>query len=250
MNLRNKEILVFGGGSGIGKAIALKLLCEGAKVVIAGRSMEKLEAVKNEVRDNNLFVLEADIANISKHETYFKQAENLMGALTGFVNSAALSTQKMGRGYEPWDITEEEWDYLSSVNFKGAYFIMRNEIDYLKSRKISGNILNIASNAPCMDVVGLYGASKQAMIRWTRAFGKKYGRNGIVLNGVAPGSTRTSFISNSLAGVDEELPRHAIGRLIRPEEIAETAFYLMSEEAEIVCGHTVIADGGDALAVW
>lgn len=249
MKLRNKEILVFGGGSGIGKAIALKLLAEGAKVVIAGRNIEKLQKVKEEAKNENIFILEADIANISMHEAYFAQAEKLMGALTGFVNSAALSTQNIGRGYEPWDITEEEWDNLSSVNFKGAYFVMRNEINYLKENNIAGNILNIASNAPCMDVRGLYGASKQAMIRWTRAIGKRCGRDGIVLNGVAPGCTYTDFISDSVKNIDEAFPRHAIGRLIYPEEIAETAYYLMSEEAKIVCGHTVIADAGDECAV-
>lgn len=249
LELRNKEILIFGGGSGIGKAIAIKLLSERAKVVIAGRDLEKLKRVKEELCDDNLFFMRADIADVSKHEEYFNNAEQLMGGLSGFVNSAGVSTENIGRGYEPWDITEEEWDYFSSINFKGAYFIMRNEINYLKEKGVRGNILNISSNAPCMDVVGLYGASKQAVIRWTRALGKKYGRYGININGVAPGITFTPFISDYAKDINEEFPRHAIGRIIRPEEIAETVFYLMTKEAEIVCGHTIIADGGDSVAV-
>lgn len=249
MELRNKEILVFGGGSGIGKAIAVKLLSEGAKVVISGRNMGKLQKVKEEVASDRLFIMQADIADVSKHEEYFKEAERLMGELTGFVNSAGISMENMGRGYEPWDITEEEWDEFSDVNFKGAYFIMRDEINYLKEREIKGNILNIASNAPCMDVVGLYGAAKQSLIRWTRGLGKRYGRDGIIINGVAPGITFTPFISDYATDPEAEFPRHAIGRMIKPEEIAETACYLMSKEAEIVCGHTVIADGGDKAAV-
>ena len=80
-----------------------------------------------------------------------------------------------------------------------------------------------------MDIVGSYGASKQAIIKWTRAFGKKYGHDGIIINGIAPGATFTPMISQ---------------RFIRPDEIAELAFYLMSDYGEIVCGHTVVAEGG------
>ena len=172
-----------------------------------------------------------------------------MGGLNAFVNAAALGTgQYTGRGYEPWDITPEEWDTLTDINFKAAFFLMRNEIDYMKSRRIRGNILNIASNAACMDIVGSYGASKQAIIKWTRAFGKRYGHNGIIINGIAPGATFTPMISRYAKQIDQPYPRHAIERFIRPDEIAELAFYLMSDFGEIICGHTVVADGGDNCA--
>ena len=172
-----------------------------------------------------------------------------MGGLNGLVNAAALGTGVLtGRGYEPWDITEDEWDALMDVNCKGTFFMMRDMIDYLLARHEKGNILNIASNAACMDIVGSYGVSKLGLIRLTRALGKKYGSEGIIINGIAPGATFTPMIARYAKHIDDPYPRHAIGRFIRPDEIAELAYYLMSDYGEIICGHTVVADGGDRAA--
>ena len=173
-----------------------------------------------------------------------------MDGLNAFVNAAALGTdQCTGRGFEPWDITPKEWDTLTDINFKAAFFLIRNEVDYMVEKNIHGNILNIASNAAYMDIVGSYGASKDAIIKWTRSFGKKYGHKGIIMNGIAPGATFTPMIARYAHDVDQEYSRHAIERFIRPDEIAELAFYLMSNYGEIICGHTVVADGGDSKAI-
>ncbi len=248
MKLRNGNILVFGGGSGIGKAIPKRLAADGAKVMIVGRDNAKLEKIYKEIGSDNICYKAFDICDISRHFELFSACAETLGGLNAFVNSSAVSLESIGRGYEPWDITEDEWDMQTNVNFKAAYFLMRNEIDYMLQREIHGNILNLASNAACMDIIGNYGASKEAIIKWTRAFGKKCGHNGIVLNGIAPGATLTPMISSYAQSASQEYKRHAIERFILPEEIAELAFYLMSDYGEIVCGHTVIADGGDNAA--
>ena len=246
MRLRNDKILIFGGGSGIGKAIAQRFCELGAKVLIVGRTEEKLLQAKEEIGSEKLFVKTFDITNVDEHLNLFEETEELLGGLNGFVNAAAMGTnQAFGRGYEPWDITSEEWDKFTAIDFKAAFFLMRNEVDYLLSKNVRGNILNIASNAACMDIIGAYGASKSAIIKWTRAFGKRYGHNGIIINGIAPGATLTPMISHYAHDINQKYERHAIERFIRPEEIAELAFYLMSDYGEIVCGHTVVADGGD-----
>lgn len=249
MKLRNDKIIVFGGGSGIGKAIA-KRFCElGAKVMIVGRSEKKLASASKEIKSSNLYYKDFDITNANEHIALFNETSEVLGGLNGFVNAAALGTGAYtGRGYEPWDITEEEWDTLTDINFKAAFFLMRNEIDYMLEKGIKGNILNIASNAACMDIIGSYGASKEAIIKWTRALGKRYGHNGIIINGIAPGATFTPMIAHYAHNIDQKYERHAIERFIRPEEIAELAFYLMSDYGEIICGHTVVADGGDNCA--
>ena len=249
MRLRNDKVLVFGGGSGIGKAIARRLLNAGADVVIAGRNEEKLRACGEELSSDRLRILAADITDIDRHADVFGSACEMMGGVTAFVNSAGDGSSVItGRGYEPWDITEKEWDIISGIDEKAAFFLMRNEIDYLRARGIRGNILNIASNAACMDVIGAYGAAKLAVIQWTRAFGKRYGHDGIIINGIAPGGTVTDMISHYGHDFSKPYPRHAIERFIRPEEIAELAFYLMSNYGEVICGHTVVADGGDNAA--
>lgn len=245
MKLRNDKILIFGGGSGIGKAVAKRFCDAGAKVLITGRTKEKLEEAKAEINSENLYIKVFDIKDVEKHELMFQEAEKILGGLNGFVNAAALGSGVLGRGYEPWDITGDEWDMLTDINFKAAFFLIRNEVDYLLKNNVRGNILNFASNAACMDIVGQYGASKEAIIKWTRSFGKHYGHNGIIINGIAPGATFTPMIARHAHSIDQEYKRHAIERFIRPEEIAELAFYLMSDYGEIICGHTVIADGGD-----
>ena len=105
--------------------------------------------------------------------------------------------------------------------------------------------VNIASNAACMDIIGSYGIAKLGLIRLTRALGKRYGSEGIIINGIAPGATFTPMIADYAFTIDQPYPRHAIERFIRVEEIAELAFYLMSDYGEIICGETVVADGGD-----
>jgi len=249
MRLRNNKVLIFGGGSGIGKAIAVRFMKAGAKVIIAGRNEEKLKAVVEEIDSPDLYYKVFDITHIKSHDALFRECEQIMGGLDAFVNAAALGTgQYTGRGYEPWDITEEEWDTLTDVNFKAAFFLMRNEVDYMKSKGIRGNILNIASNAACMDIIGSYGAAKEAVIKWTRSLGKRYGHDGIIINGIAPGATFTPMIARYAHDINQKYERHAIERFIRPDEIAELAFYLMSNYGEIICGHTVVADGGDNCA--
>lgn len=248
MKLRNKNVLIFGGSSGIGKAIAERMLKEGAKVMITGRSDKKLAEAKAEINSPDLYCAEFDICSVNEHGSFFSQCEKIMGGLDAFVNSAAFSTESIRRGYEPWDITENEWDMLSETNFKAAFFLIRNEVEFMKEKGIRGNILNIASNAMCMDITGAYGASKLAVERWTRAFGKKCGHLGIIINGIAPGATLTPMISSYAKSADEKYMRHSIERFILPEEIAELAFYLMSDFGEIICGHTIVADGGDSAA--
>ncbi len=249
MKLRCNNIIVTGGGSGIGEAVAKRLCESGANAIICGRSLEKLNAAKERIGSENIHVLEWDISNIGSFDEKISRAEELVGKIDGFVNAAGVGTgQVTGRGYEPWDITEEEWDIISDTDFKAAFFMMRNEVEYMLKNGIRGNILNIASNAACMDILGSYGASKLAVIKWTRALGKKHGHNGIIINGIAPGATATPMIERYCKDENATYPRHSIGRFIKPYEIAELAHYLMSDFGEIICGHTVIADGGDNCA--
>ncbi len=131
MKLRNDKIIIFGGGSGIGLAVAKRFCNAGADVLIIGRSEDKLLSAKEEIGSERLKIKVFDIFECEKHTSFFEEAEKILGGIGGFVNAAALGTHACtGRGYEPWDITPDEWDTLNDVNFKGAFFLMRNEIDY------------------------------------------------------------------------------------------------------------------------
>ena len=133
MKLRNSHVLIFGGGSGIGKAIAIRFLEAGATVMITGRTESKLAETASEINSPNRFWNVFDITDVAQHRALFEACAQTLGGLDAFVNAAALGTGTYtGRGYEPWDITEEEWDTLSDINFKAAFFLLRNEVDYFK----------------------------------------------------------------------------------------------------------------------
>lgn len=120
MKLRNRHILIFGGTSGIGLGIAKRLIEAGADVVIAGRNKEKLERASSSFAPFQIHSIQADISNVQDHNSYFEQAAEMIGQVDAFVNAAAIEVR---RGtYEPWDVTELEWDRASAIDFKGAFF--------------------------------------------------------------------------------------------------------------------------------
>ena len=248
MELRCTHIVVTGGSSGIGLAIAKRLAELGAEVVITGRRPDRLQAAQREIGLQCKGILTWDAADTTSIRKNLERAEEMLGGFDGLVNNAALSSEALGRGYEPWDITPEEWDKITGADLKGAFFTMREAVDKMRSAGTHGNILNICSNAACMDITGPYGVSKLSLLKLTRSLGKRFGSDGIVINGIAPGATATPMIAHYCSDVNAPYPRHALGRFIRPEEIAELAAYLMSKMGEIICGHTVVADAGDRAA--
>ena len=141
ISLRCSHIIVTGGGSGIGKAIAARLLRGGARVVIAGRHMDRLREAERELASDSLYCMEWDVSRAGEAEEHFERAKQLMGGFDGLVNNAALGTsQATGRGYEPWDITPEEWDRLMDVNLKAAFFNMRTAVDIMRREGVRRNI--------------------------------------------------------------------------------------------------------------
>ena len=110
MRLRNNKVLIFGGGSGIGKAIAVRFMKAGAKVMITGRNEEKLKDAAEEINLPNLYYKVFDITHIKSYDALFRECEQVMGGLDAFVNAAALGTsQCTGRGYEVFHRTLERW---------------------------------------------------------------------------------------------------------------------------------------------
>ena len=240
--------IITGGNSGLGLAIAKRVAELGAEVVITGRRQERLEAAMAAIGRGCKGYIVMDTAQAERALEIVLQAERMMGGFDGLVNNAAVGTEQFGKGYDPWDITPDEWSAVNDVNLKGTFFMMQAAVNRMIETGRKGNVLNIASNAACMDITGPYGSSKLSVLKLTRAMGKRFGSEGIVINGIAPGATLTPMISRYAHSADQPYPRHAIERFILPEEIAELAFYLMSDYGEIICGHTVVADGGDNAA--
>lgn len=236
--LRVSRVLVTGGGSGIGLAIAKALLCEGCHVCICGRNPDKLKRVKEEIGSDRLFVMQWDIRDVSVFREKINEAAALCGGyLDGLVNNAGVFIPH--DGWKPWHETSEQWDTVWDTNLKAPIFLLRHFSSYLHQSNIKGNILCISSiESLRYEVLGSYTGSKYAYSRMVRSHAKQVLNLGIVVNGINPGVTvseiHPSPQNNSCA----------IKRAIKAEEIAECALFMMSEQAALCCGAMLNVDGG------
>lgn len=235
---RCKKAIVTGGGSGIGLAIAKNLIAHGCSVCITGRNPEKLEKAKEEINSENLSVLEFDVKDIKSIIPKLNDAACLLGGYYDcVVNSAGVFTRNNN-----WVMSEEIWDNVMDTNLKAAVFIMRNAAICMRDNRINGNILQIASivGNHGVGICDPYSASKNTLVNTTRYMGKQMAHLGIIINGIAPGMTYSPMTPDRNITHD----RTAIGRIIEPEEIADIAMFMLSDQAKICIGETILADGG------
>lgn len=242
--LRVSRVLVTGGGSGIGFAIAKALINEGCRVCICGRNLEKLNKAKEEINNDNLSVMQWDIRDVSIIREKINEAASLCGGyLDGLVNNAGvfLSSQS----WKAWFETEEEWDAVWDTNLKAQIFLLRKFSNYLHDQcHKKGNICCISSiTSQNYEVKGSYAASKYVYSRMIRSHAKQAITLGIVINGINPGVVHTPMSPNESCNIQ------AIKRPIQPEEIANCVLFLMSEQGAICCGEMMLADGGATFAI-
>ena len=239
--LKGKNILVTGGSSGIGYAIARKCVNEGARVVITGRNKDKLDAIREKFHSNNLFVLEWDVSNskLSKEKT--EEVARILGGLDIVFNNAGIYTAKAFL-----EIKEEDWDDVLDTNAKGLFFVCQAVSEYFIKKGKCGKIINIASNRGILGDYGPYGMSKWGVVGLTKGLGRDLISDGIIVNGIAPGITATDI--NGIK-VEENAfssePRNK--RIGLPEEIAELALFLASDAANNIVGQVIVCDGGTSL---
>lgn len=242
-NLRVSRVVITGGGSGIGFAIAKKLIENGCKVCITGRNLEKLQESARRINSSNLSVLQFDINDIESIIPKLNEAACLLGGYyDGIVNSAGVCSS-----IDNWNISEQDWDNVIDTDLKSAVFLMRNAVICMRDNNIHGNILQIASivgNHGC-SMGGAYSIAKNSLVNTTRFMGKQAAHLGIVINGIAPGVTYTPMVPDRNFAANQQ----AIGRSIEAEEIADIAMFMLSDAAKICVGETILADGG-FWSVW
>jgi NAD(P)-dependent dehydrogenase (short-subunit alcohol dehydrogenase family) len=239
--LKDKKILVTGGSSGIGYAIAKKCLDEGAKVVITGRDIDKLNDISKKIDDNNLFILEWDVCNSKLAGKKIEDAEHVLGGLDIVFNNAGVYTSKSFLKIE-----EDDWDTVLDTNAKGLFFVCQAAVELFLNKNKGGKIINIASNRGILGDYGPYGMSKWGVVGLTKGLGRDLISKGIIVNGIAPGITATNI--NGIK-VEENAfssePRN--NRVALPEEIAELALFLASDAANNIVGQVIVCDGGESL---
>ncbi|GAA4020550.1 glucose 1-dehydrogenase [Allokutzneria multivorans] len=248
--LSGSTALVTGGGTGIGRGIALALSEAGATVVVLGRSKESLEQTVKLVESSGgtASFVTADVTDSASVASAVRTVVDRHGSLDVAVNNAGILTATGPVA----DIDEEQWDRLLTVNVTGVLLSMKHEIRQMASQS-NGVIINVASSIGAhktLPNMGAYGATKAAVVALTKAAALDHIAQGVRINAVSPGSTDTPM---SLRPGETEADRDArlraalpVGRVGRIEEIAAAVRYVASPAAAFMVGQTLVLDGGSA----
>lgn len=238
--LKSHVVLITGGSSGIGKAIAKACLESGAKVIITGRHKEKLSSLVSKLREIStaVYALPLDNNDVKNMKDAIIEAEKLAGAkLTTLINNAGIALGSFDH------LEEKEFEMVLDTNIKGTVFLSKYFSEYLRQNNIKGNILNMVSSSGFRPAVSAYEISKWGLRGFTAGLAKKLIPFGIVVNGIAPGPTATPMLKRS---EDNNLlhPTNPSGRYTTPEEVASLAVYLISDMARQIVGDVVCMTGG------
>jgi len=232
--LEDKVILVTGAAKRIGRAIALRLSQEGARVAIHYHSSEA-EAAETARACGGAPLFRANLERVTEIEALFGQVERHFGRLDGLVNNAARFTRR-----EVLEITEADWDFIHSVNLKAVFFCAK-EAAKLMRRSGGGRIVNISSLGGIRPWAAHvhYCASKAGVIMLTRALAKALAPE-ITVNSVAPGVISFDDLDEESLGMVRATPARRAGR---PEEVAEAVLYFLTT-TDFVTGQLLAVDGG------
>jgi NAD(P)-dependent dehydrogenase (short-subunit alcohol dehydrogenase family) len=243
--LERKIALVTGGGSGIGRAAAVAFAREGARVVVADVDGAAASATAALLPGDSLGVT-FDVSHSTEVEAVVQRVVDQFGRLDCAFNNAGIEGGPPGTRLHEY--AEDVWDRVIDVDLKGVWLCMKYELAVMLAQG-SGAIVNTSSIA---GLVGggntAYVASKHGVLGLTRRAALEYGRHGIRVNAVCPGSIRTPMLERLLQALPEREARLTgeapLGRLGRPEEVAEAVVWLCSDSASFVTGHGLVIDGG------
>jgi NAD(P)-dependent dehydrogenase (short-subunit alcohol dehydrogenase family) len=245
--MENKVCLITGGGTGVGKAAAIKFAQEGAIVVVANRKPDTGEAVVRtiEAMGKKAAFIQADISKEKQIEQLVNGIIRQYGRLDCAFNCAGIDGKKASL----LECDEQNWDEIMNTNLKGTFFLLKYEIQAMLNKN-EGTIVNMASVSAFLGRINrcAYNASRAAIISLTKSVAMEYIKNGIRVNAIAPGAVRTDIFERMTGGNEDVKAHyakgHPIGRIAEPEEIAEAVLWLCSSRSSFVVGQTLIADGG------
>lgn len=250
MDLKDKVVIITGGGRGIGAATAELCAKNGAKVVIAEINDEWGKRVESKLRGQGLEVsyVHVDVSKEAEVEGVVKFAVDKYGKLDGIFNNAATIVVK-----PIVDLTAEEWNKVIGVNLSGVFFGCKHAIRQFLKQGTGGSIVNMGSISA---VVGLYEqpvycASKGGVFQLTRQIAVEYAKKNIRCNTIGPGSVDGEFVQIYLDGqadpkaaAERQMASHPMGRFATPLEIAETVMFMLSDRSTFVTGANLMVDGG------
>lgn len=242
-SLSGKKIIITGGGKGLGFSMAKKFTEEGAKVLISGRNIGILREAAESIGCN---FLNLDVTRVSDFNAFIERCHDILGGINCLVNNAGISLHEKSL----FDVTEETFDAQISTNFKGPFFLTQTFIDYIIKEKIKGNVLFISSETGDTMDFRPYGFTKAAVNSMVQGFAYLFRKRDIRINAVAPGVTASDMTGlrkdgNLFAG------EYATGRYYLPEEVAETACFLLSDLSGCISGQIITCNNAQTVnARW
>lgn len=245
MGLEGKVALVTGGAFGIGKAIAARLLADGAAVAILDINLEKAQETVSELKEGGgkVMAVQCDVTSVQSTKDAVAAVARTMGSPDILVNNAGVDKQQLFV-----ETDEKLWDWMISINYKGFLATTHATIPYMIEKK-SGIIVNLGSDAGrignAREVV--YSGTKAAVMASTKALAQELARFNIRVNAVSPGPIQaTALLSGLFEGeIGERIAKMVpMKRLGRPEEVAAVVSFFCSEDSRYLTGQVLSIDGG------
>ncbi len=248
-----RHVLVTGGGTGIGAAIARALDGEGARLTLLGRTFAPLATLAASLQQAQ--PISCDVTDEQSVTAAFRQASASFGAVDILINNAGAAPST------PFHkLTAAQWREVMAVNLDGVFNCSRAAIDGMLAQGW-GRIINIASSAALRGYayVSAYSAAKHGVLGLTRSLALETATKGITVNAVCPGYTDTDIIRQSVKQIVEKTGRaeadilqtftrsNPQGRLIQPDEVAASVLWLCSEQARSVTGQAISINGGEVM---
>lgn len=260
--LKGKVAVVTGGTSGIGKAVALAYLKEGAKIVVQGRRPERMKALEEEAAAlglaDNLCIVAGDVTCDEDCEAAVKAAVDTFGTLNVLAHNAGIADDMSLVD----EIKNENWDKVIGTNLTGSMKIARACLKYFLANEIKANMVMVTSNCAFESVTSgpAYCASKAGANALMKAIAFEYARSGIRCNSICPGPVMTNVTDtfpqfsprgaqiHAMTGYNAHHPEWTGMQIGQPEQIAPLSVYLASDESSFMNGNSCIIDGGVCLS--
>ena len=250
MRLKDRAIIVTGAARGLGRAYALRLAEEGAKVVVADilDGGETVQAIK--AMGGRAVAVKTDVSSEESTREMAAAAIAAFGAIDVLVNNAAIFATIVKKPF--WEISAGEWDAVMAVNLKGPFLCAKAVYPQMKKQG-KGKIINVASGTYYKGVPFFlhYVVSKGGNVAITRSMAREVGDAGICVNTIAPGYTETEFLKDNPQDAPEVtkmiIASQCIKRASTPRDLAGTIVFLASDDSDFISGQTILVDGGSAM---
>ena len=244
-SLKGKTAIVIGASRGLGQGMARALAEAGADLALVARTVSSLDELAEEVRGLNrkCLILPNDVSKASEIQIMVNRVIEAFGKIDILINSQGTQVRKPA-----FEMTEQDWDGLMSVNLKSVFFSCQT-VGREMTKQGKGKIINIASLTSVIGLpnISIYGASKGGVAQLTKALAVEWAPHHINVNAVLPGYYKTALTEDLFKNEEKAkwvLSRIPLGRTGLPEDLAGTVVFLSSEASDYITGQIIPVDGG------